>query len=92
MIKIRVIIYWYWGSGGDEGDGSLSAVLLLVGKARGSSVVAGESVDSGFDQDESVLGILVLAALFEMASDVDSLLDHAVDVFGNLRSASCIGQ
>ena len=39
-------------------------------------------MNSGLDQNKSVLGILVLSAFLEVASDVDCLLDHAVDVLG----------
>ena len=45
-------------------------------------------MDTRLDEDEPVLGILVLPTLLQMASDVDGLLDQAVDVLGNLRGAS----
>jgi hypothetical protein len=45
-------------------------------------------VDTGLDENKSVLGILILAALLQVASDVDGLLDQAVDVLGDFRSAS----
>jgi hypothetical protein len=75
-------------SGSDEGGGGLGVVLPLVGQTLGAAVVAGQSVDTRLDQNQPVLGILVLAALLQMASDVDGLLDQAVDVLGNLGSAS----
>ena len=45
-------------------------------------------MDPGLDQDESVLGILVLSAFLQMPADVDCLLDQAVDVLRDLRGAS----
>lgn len=80
----------YGGSGSDESSSSFGTVFPLVGKAGGSAVVAGQSVNSGLDENQSVLGVLILAAFLEVASDVDCLLDHAVDVFGELRGASWI--
>lgn len=60
----------------------------LVGKALSAPVVAGQTMDSGLDQDESVLGILVLSALLQVPSDVHCLLDQAVDILRNLRGAT----
>ena len=73
-------------SGGDEGGGGLGVVLPLVGESEGSAVVAGQSVDAGFNENDSVLGILVLSALLQMSADVDGLLDEAVDVLGDFGS------
>ncbi len=36
-------------------------------------VVSAEAVDSGFDQDEAELGVLVLAVALEVLADGDSL-------------------
>ena len=60
----------------------------LVGESFGSPVVSAETVNSGFDKNESVLGVFVFSALFHVSSDIDSLLDEAVDVFGDFRSAT----
>lgn len=60
----------------------------LVGESLGPPIVASEPVDPGFDQDESIFGVLVLPALLEMPADVDSLLDEAVDVLGDLWRAA----
>ncbi len=65
-----------------------SVLLPLVGESLGSPVVAGQSVDSRLDQNQPVLGVLVLSALLQMSADVDGLLDEAVDVFGDFGSAS----
>lgn len=45
-------------------------------------------MDPGFDQDESIFGVLVLPALLQMPADVDGLLDEAVDVLGDLGCAT----
>ena len=42
-------------------------------------------MNSGLDENESVLGVLVLSASLEVASDVDCFLDHAVNIFGEFR-------
>ncbi len=42
-------------------------------------------MDSGLDQNESELGIGVLAELLQVLSDRDGLLDQAVEIFGDLR-------
>ena len=62
----------------------------LVRKTGSQPVVASQSVNSRFNQNESVLGVLIFAAFLEVASDVDGLLDHAVDILRNFRSASYI--
>lgn len=43
-------------------------------------------MDSGFDQNQSELGILVLSVSLQVLSDSDSLLDQVVQVFGDLWS------
>jgi hypothetical protein len=45
-------------------------------------------VDSGLDQNQVVLAILVLSAFLKMLSDADSLPDQTVDIFGDLGSAA----
>ena len=45
-------------------------------------------MNSGFEIDESVLGVFVLSELLQMSADADSLLDHTVDIFGKLGSTS----
>ena len=45
-------------------------------------------MDSGFDQNESVLSIDILSVSFQMLSDGDGLLDQVVKIFGELRSTT----
>jgi len=56
----------------------------------GLSEISAESVDSGFDENESVLSIGILSVLFKMLSDGDSLLDEVVKIFGDLRSTTVL--
>jgi hypothetical protein len=60
----------------------------LVGESLGLSVVSGESVDSGFDENESVLSVLVFSALLHVSSNVNCLLNQAVDIFRDLGGAA----
>ena len=50
------------------------------------AIVASKSVDSALNKNESELGVLVASALFQVLSDVHSLLDQMVQVFRDLRS------
>ena len=47
-------------------------------------VVSAETVDSGFDQDESELGVLVLAVALEMLAHGDGLYPQFVNYRSNL--------
>jgi len=49
-------------------------------------------VDSALNQDQSELGVLVSAALLQVLSDVHSLFDQMVEIFGDLRSEACLLQ
>lgn len=60
----------------------------LVGQALGATVVTGKPVDTRFNEDKSVFGILILAALLEVASDVHGLLDQAINILGDFRCTS----
>jgi hypothetical protein len=62
-------------------------ILFPVGgQLTGSLVVAGKTMDTGFDKNQTELGIFVLAAALQMLADRHSLLDELVQVLGNLRS------
>ena len=58
----------------------------------GPSVVSGQSVDSAFDQNQPIFAILVLPVLLQVLSDAQGSLDHAVQIFRNLRSTSSLLQ
>ena len=46
-------------------------------------------MDARLDQNQAELSVLVLAELVEVLAHLDSLLDEAVEVLGNLRSEAC---
>ena len=45
-------------------------------------------MDSGLDENESELGVLVLSVLLEVLPDIDGLLDEEVQVLWDLRGES----
>ena len=47
-------------------------------------VVAGQTVDTRLDQNNTAFTILALASSFQMLADGDSLLDHVVKIVGNV--------
>jgi hypothetical protein len=51
----------------------------------GSLVVAGKTVDTGLNKNQTELGVLVLAVALQVLADRDSLLDELVQVLGDLR-------
>ena len=67
----------------DEGISLLGVVSEGWGQSLGASVVSRESVDSGLDQNQSELAVFVGSELLDVLSDVDSLLDQVVQVFGD---------
>lgn len=50
------------------------------------SVVSGQSVDSGFDQNQSEFSIFVFSVSFQMFSDRNSFFDQVVQIFWNFWS------
>jgi hypothetical protein len=45
-------------------------------------------VDSGFDQNQSKLGITILSVTLQVLADRDGLLDELVEIFRNLWGES----
>ena len=64
----------------DEGGGGGGLVLESRGHSAHALVVASEAVDSRLDEDETELGVLVLAVLLEVLAHTDGLLDKAVQI------------
>ncbi len=60
----------------------------LGGELLSTLVVSAQTVNAGLDQNQTVLGILVLLVLLQMLANADGLADQAVDVFGNLWSTA----
>lgn len=54
----------------------------------GSSVVSGQSVDSAFNQNQSVFTVFVFSVLLHMFSNSQCSFDHAIQVFRNFRGTS----
>lgn len=69
---------------GDQGGGSGGLVLPVWWKDTSGSVVSGKTVDTGLDQNESELGVLVLSVSLKVLSHVDSLLDQVVEILWEL--------
>jgi hypothetical protein len=57
----------------DNGAGGGGLVLPGGREDRDGLVVAGETVDTGLDQNQSELGVLVLSVALEVLADGDSL-------------------
>ena len=70
---------------GNHGTGSGRLVLPVSRKLTGGTVVTSKAVDSGFDQNQSELGVLVLSVALQVLSDLDSLLDKHVKVLWDFR-------
>jgi len=70
----------------DHGASGGGLVLPVGGQDTDGPVVAGETVDTGLDQNEAELGVLVLAVALEVLADGDGLLDEHVKVLGDLGS------
>lgn len=58
---------------GDEGGGGRGLVAPGGGQNTDGLVVTGQTVDTGLDQNEAELGVLVLAVALEVLADGDSL-------------------
>jgi len=69
---------------GDEGRGRGGLVLPVGGELLRAAVVAGETVDTGLNENEPELGILVLPELLEVLPHSHGLLDQVVQILGEL--------
>lgn len=69
---------------------TISLLSPVWGQVRVSSVVSGESVDLGLDQNQSIFGVLVLSVLFQVLSHGDGLLDQTVKVFWDFWCATWV--
>lgn len=58
---------------GDKGGGGGGLVAPGGGQDTDGLVVAGQTVDTGLDQNEAELGVLVLAVALEVLADGDGL-------------------
>lgn len=49
-------------------------------------VITRKTMNTGFNKNQTVLGILILAVTFKMLTDGDGLLDQVVQVFRDFGS------
>jgi hypothetical protein len=59
----------------DKGGGGGALVAPGGGQDTDGLVVAGQTVDTGLDQNEAELGVLVLAVALEVLADSDGLME-----------------
>ena len=65
---------------GNEGGGGSRVVLERRGDLLLGLVIASETVDTGFDENKTELGILVLSVRLEVLADGDGLLDEVPEI------------
>lgn len=89
-----IVDSWRWATAvelynsyrlGDEGGGGSGLVAPGGGQDTDSLVVAGQTVDTGLDQNQAELGVLVLAVALEVLADGDGLIRYTVVVSINTR-------
>lgn len=68
----------------DKGRGGSALVPPGRGEGTDGLVVTGETVNTGFDENETELAVLVLAVGLEVLADGDSLLDKHVEVLRDI--------
>jgi hypothetical protein len=81
---------------GDEGGGGGSLVAPGGGQDTDSLVVTGQTVDTGLNQNEAELGVLILAVALKVLADGDSLVitnwlaftAHGLETPGGLVSSA----
>jgi hypothetical protein len=71
-----------------HGTGSGRLILPVSRELSGGSVVTSQAVDPRFDQNQSELGVLILAVAIQMLTDLNSLLDKHVKILGDLGGKS----
>lgn len=69
-------------------DGAGGGGLVLPGRRQDTDglVVAGKTVDTRLNENETELGVLVLAVALKVLADGNSLLDQHVQILRELRS------
>lgn len=87
-MKLRRLIKYKRSCSAHESGGSFRAILEGGWQLSGALVVSCESVNSAFNENQSVLGSGVLTELVEMFADADCLLDQVVEIFRELRGHS----
>jgi hypothetical protein len=70
----------------NESGSRSSFVFPNRGQLTSLLVITRKTVNTGFDKNQTILGILVLAVTFKMFADGDGLLDQVVQVFRDFGS------
>ncbi|KAF0732682.1 hypothetical protein Ae201684P_014367 [Aphanomyces euteiches] len=70
----------------DQSGSSGRFVLPVGAQLAVHAVVASQTVDTGFDQNQTELGVLVLTVAVQVLADSDGLLDQHVQIFRQFRS------
>jgi hypothetical protein len=76
----------------NQGAGSGALVSPSRRKDTNGLVVTGETVDTGLNENETELAILVLAVALKVLADGDSLLDEEVKVLRDLGGEAYNGK
>ncbi len=84
ILLIPYAIAFYHGLG-DQGGGGGRIVLPVGSQLTGRLVVARQAVNLGFNQNQTELGVLVLAVALQVLADLHGLLDQVVQVFREFR-------
>lgn len=71
--------YWVFLRLSDDGAGGGGLVLPGRRKDTDGLVVTGQTVDTGLDENEAELGVLVLAVALEVLADGDSLVERLLE-------------
>lgn len=85
-MMIKSLIRRNKGSLSDQGRRRRSLILPDGGEHARLLVVAGQAVDAGLNQNETVLGVLVLTVALQVLADSDGLLDQMVKILRDFRS------
>jgi hypothetical protein len=70
---------------GNQSRGGLGHVLPGGGENGLGLVIARQAVDTRLNQNETKLGVSIVAVLLQMAAHAHSLLDQMVQIFGQFR-------
>ena len=77
---------------GNQGRGGVGLILPGGGKLVDLLVVAGKAVNAALNEDETELGVDVLAEALQVLAHGDSTLDEAVHVLGNFGGQTVVLQ
>ena len=71
---------------GNEGRGRSGFILPDGRQLTGLLVITRKTVNTRFDKNQTILGILILTITFKMLANGNGLLDQVIQVFRNFRS------